>query len=49
MFTFPSPLDFLRAFALSFLAGAATCLAAMTMVALTFSSLKRRFRFTRTA
>jgi len=49
MFPFPSPLDFLRAFTLAFLAGSA---AVMGVVALTFAlllSLKRPFRFWRKA
>ena len=43
MFPFPSPIDFLRAFALAFLAGAATCMAIVTLAIGTLSSMKQAF------
>ena len=43
MFPFPSPIDFLRAFALAFLAGAATCMAVITLAMGTLSSMKQAF------
>jgi hypothetical protein len=41
MLPFPSLIDFLRAFALAFLAGAATCMAIVTLAMGTLSSLRR--------
>jgi len=45
MFPFPSPLDFLRAFALAFLAGATAGTAAVVLALAAFSTFKRSFRF----
>ena len=45
MFPLPSPLDFLRAFALAFVAGAAAGATAVALAFSTFSSIKRYFRF----
>jgi hypothetical protein len=41
MFPFPSPIDYLRAFALAFLAGAATCMAVVTLAMGTLSSMRQ--------
>ena len=43
MFPFPSPIDFLRAFALAFLAGAATCMAVVTLAMGALSSMKQAY------
>jgi hypothetical protein len=43
MFPFPSPIDYLRAFAFAFLAGAASCLAVVTLAIGALSSVKQAF------
>lgn len=49
MFPFPSPLDFLWAFALAFLAGLVAGAALLTLTLSALSSLKQYFRFRRGA
>jgi hypothetical protein len=45
MFPFPSPLDFLRAFALAFVAGLVAGAAVVTLTLSALSSLKQYFCF----
>ena len=47
MFPFPSPLDFLRAFTLAFLAGSAAGIGVVTLAFTLLLSLKPSFRFRR--
>lgn len=47
MFPFPSPLDFLRAFALAFLAGSAAGMAVVALAIAVLSSFVRPARFWR--
>lgn len=49
MFPFPSPLEFLHAFALAFLAGAFVGVAAVALAVAIVSTFKRPVRFGRTA
>ena len=49
MFPFPSPLDFLRAFTLAFLAGSAAGVGFVMMAIAVLLSLKRPLRFWRKA
>jgi len=49
MFPFPSPLDFLRAFTLAFLAGSAAGIGFVTLAIALLFSANRPFRFWRKA
>lgn len=49
MFPFPSPLDFLRAFTLAFLAGSVAGIGVMMLVIAIFDSLRHPFSFWRKA
>ena len=49
MFPFPSPLDFLRAFTLAFLAGSAAGIGVATLAFTLLCSFKRPFRLWRQA
>jgi hypothetical protein len=45
MFPFPSPLDFLRAFALAFVSGAAFGIAVVALLLSALASLRQSIRF----